>query len=259
MLKAFMELREIQQVFEDAAEVLEEDIGTPICLPSCGLCCQHNLPMWKTIEAIHAVSVLTGTGRIKQAVGIAENWLLDKHKEATLYEGMPVGFASPKLREEWHLMAQSRCPFLMDDMSCFIHDVRPLVCRAFNVTRDGSEICPRPLGKGEDQTHRRYIPASILKQKIQEWEEKCRRKNKSWLIAGFIPTTFFRAAKERKFRDYVHDNRIASAKLIGTEMDTSLMWQPQLDALRSGISPDLVAAGRNVEDWSKVAQFKPAY
>jgi Fe-S-cluster containining protein len=243
MIEAFTQIREIHQVFGEAQQVLEEDIGRPICIPNCGLCCEHNIPFTMTIEAVYAVSVLTGTGRLKKIVKMAEGWLLEHHPFATVFEGMPHGFASPKLKEEWQAVIHSQCPFLDTvTKACLVHDCRPFACRAWGVTRDGAGICPRPLGRGETETQRRYITAEGLRSYIRQCRKGWERKNKTWIIAGTFPAVLYRAAEPEKFRKYVLDNRIASAKIIGVDFESSLMWQPQVEALRGGVSPDLVVS-----------------
>jgi hypothetical protein len=72
---------------------------------------------------------------------------------------------------------------------------------------------------------------------VEEFKADCERKPE-WKIYGFAPTLLYRAAEPDKFRALVDDNRIPSAKIIGTAFDTNLMWQPDLDAQRQG---DLVA------------------
>jgi len=244
MIGAFLNLREIHQVFDAAEHILEEHIGTPICMSKCGICCQHTVPPFMTIEAINAVSYLTGMGQLTKMVSIAEGWLLEKHSFATLYEGMPRGWASPKLKEEWASVSGSQCPFLGQDVRCLLYKVRPLTCRSFGVTRDNSDICPRPLGRGESATLRRYIPADMLRDKIASCRKEWEKKNKTWIISGLAPTMLYRVAEPEKFKNLVDSNRIASAKIIGIEHETSLMWQPQVIALRDGMAPDLVAAMR---------------
>ncbi|KKM60859.1 hypothetical protein LCGC14_1537480, partial [marine sediment metagenome] len=67
-----------------------------------------------------------------------------------------------------------------------------------------------------------------------------KRRQPVWAIRSWIPTVIFRAASPKKFKEYIEENKIASAKLLGMDIDTSLMWQPQLDDLRSGKTPDQV-------------------
>ena len=242
MIEAFTQIREIHQVFHDAERVLEEDIGRPSCISNCGICCMTNIPSAMTIEAIYAVSSLTGKGTLRKMVSLAEGWLLEKHSFATIYEGMPHGFTSPRLRDEWQAVIRSQCPFLTTDTkSCLTHACRPFACRAYGVTRDNSDLCPRPLGRGESTTKRRYIPADKLKEYIVQCRAEWVGKNKAWVIAGPFPTTLYRSAEPEKFRQYVLDNKIASAKIIGVDFESNLMWQPQVNALRTGVSPDLVA------------------
>jgi Fe-S-cluster containining protein len=242
MIEAFKQLRQIHKIFALAAERLEEDIGKPVCISSCGICCQHNTPRWMTIEAINAVSVLTGLGRLSKALSIAEGWLLEQNQEAMTYEGMPVGWASPRVRDEFNALAVSQCPFLEQDMRCGIYEVRPLTCRAFGVTRDNADTCLRPPGKGETITQRRYIHTPVFRQMVEDFRKRCGEKNQTWVHAGFVPTLLFRAGKEKKFRDLVKDNAIASAKIVGVDYETTLMWQPQVDAIRRGVMPELALA-----------------
>lgn len=242
MIEAFIKLRRIHRVFDLAEKTLEEDIGKPTCISSCGLCCQHNTPQWMTIEAIQAISVLTGAGRLQKAMSDAEGWLLEQHQQAKTYEGMPVGWASPRVREEYNALAVTQCPFLNGDMRCSIYEVRPLTCRAFGVTRDNADTCPRPPGRGETITQRRYIQAPVFRKMVDEWRHECQGKNPTWVTAGFVPTLLFRAGNEKKFRELVKDNKIASAKIVGVDYETTLMWQPQVNAIRRGVMPELALA-----------------
>ena len=239
MLEAFMQLRDVRQAFSEADEILRDYIGKSTCVSSCGKCCMVNVPNWMTIEAIYALSVLTGAGRLEEINQIAEGWLLEHHSSATIYEGMCTGFLSPNLKGEWQSVMRSQCPFLDSKLECVIHDVRPLSCMACGVTREVSEICPRPLGRGESDTQRMIIPAPLLRNRINELRAEWKIKNPAWIVSGSVPSVFYRASKPEKFKEMVLDNKIASAKIIGTEYEASIMWQPQVNALRQGIIPDL--------------------
>lgn len=249
MIQAFYQLRHIHKEFARAASALEAGIGRPGCIPSCGICCQQNTPFWMTIEGIHAISVLTGNHAVGKMVSIAEGWLLEHHKPATLYEGMPIGMASTKLREEWQAVMRSQCPFLDAQMLCLIHEVRPLTCRAYGVTRDtvnqeGVDFCPRPVGQGETVNQKLVVEGSPIRAMTNTFRAECVAKNKAWIVSGFVPTVLFRVAQPDKFKKYVLDNQIASAKLVGVEYETTLMWQPQIVALREGRSPELALLAR---------------
>lgn len=250
MIQAFKGLTALNKAFGQMQGVLEGHLGTPICIPNCGICCLHNSPHCMIIEAIYMVSSLIGEGRLHKVLDVAENWLLEKDPEVTIYRGLPAGILPPDLKNEWAMIYKRRCPFLTEDLSCLVHTCRPMVCQAFGVTRD-AEGCPRPLGRGETSTSHAYMGSKdrlTLATIVQEFKDQCERRKPEWVIRGFIPTLLFRAAKPDKFRAYVDDNRIASAKIVGTAFDTSLMWQPQLDALRQGVTPDVVAYAYNTAD-----------
>lgn len=244
MIQAFMNLSHLHKQFLQAQWSLEARLQTPVCLPGCGRCCTVKSCM--IIEAINMNSVLTGEGRLKAAVAIAENWLLERepvgaNELALSYKGLPVGIVPSEIRQEREQVAKGRCPFLTDDLKCFIYNCRPMVCMAQGVTREIA-VCPRPLGMGESSTRRMFASSGKLSSLVEEFKRDCGRMPE-WRIYGFAPTLLYRTAEPDKFRAMVDDNRIPSAKIIGTEIDTNLMWQPQVQALKEGLSPDLIAAG----------------
>lgn len=222
--------------------VLQQTIGVSTCMSGCGKCCEHNIPYWRTIEAISAVSMLMGTAKLASAVSVAEGWLLDHHKEAPTYEGMHEGFTSPRIHQEWLDLRLSQCPFLQENKQCMIHLMRPLVCRAYGVTYADMDGCQRPPGKGETLYNHKYSDTIKLKMALSQFWLDCKARKPEWIIASFCPTLLYRAAEPDKFKKMVKDNQIASAKTIGVDYEVSLFWQPQLDALNRGESPDLVAA-----------------
>jgi hypothetical protein len=79
-------------------------------------------------------------------------------------------------------------------------------------------------------------------QDIHSFKEQYRDNHREWITFSFFPTLLYRAAREKEFREMVRDNRIATAKIIGTELDQTLAWQPQIEALQKGVDPDLVAS-----------------
>lgn len=252
MIKAFLGLSSLHRAFSHLQGVLEETIGTPICMANCGLCCQDNTPTCMIIEACNMVSSLLGRD-LSRALQAAEHWLLEKDPRITIYRGLPVGLLPRDLLMERGKVSKGRCPFLTDDLRCLIHSCRPLLCMAYGVTRDvmvdpGLGGCPRPLGRGETSTRQAVMTSGKIAPLVREFKDRCEKRKPEWVIRGFVPTLLFRAAEPDKFRAYVDDNRIASAKIIGTAFDASLMWQPQLDALRHGAAPDLVAYAYSTAD-----------
>lgn len=242
MLEAFRKLHQFHTAFDEAQRRLEETIGKPTCMSGCGLCCETNTPSCMIIESIDAVSILTGSGKLGKVLSITEGWLLERHNEAPSYDGMLVGcFVPPKIRDEFAALNRLRCPFLLDTKECLIHDARPMVCRAYGVTRSSMGGCPRAPGKGETLTQFMYMQVPGLMADIHGFKEHYRGSHREWVTFGFLPTLIYRAAREKQFRDMVRDNRIATAKIIGTELDQTLMWQPQIEAIQKGMGPDLVA------------------
>ncbi len=240
MIEAFMGLHLIQKAFDQAALDLQDQLGVSLCR-NCGECCEHNTPVWMAIEALNAVSVLAGRPVYRQAVSAAEGWLLDRGR-LTVFEGVPIGAPSSRLIDELHLITNGPCPFRSNG-GCLIYEARPLTCRAFGVTRESANYCRRPFGKGETVTYRRWISDPCLRQAVDYYKAVIGKRNPSWLQHGQVPTLLYRAAREPKFRTLIKDNRIASAKLCSDgNVDLSLMWQPQVDLINRGVSPDLVAS-----------------
>jgi hypothetical protein len=174
------------------------------------------------IEGANMVSFLTGEGLLSKAVQIAEDWLLHKHKEATIYRGLPVGVVPSDIKNEWLQLMDSRCPFLDEKAKCVIYSSRPLMCHARGITLD-IPYCPRPLGRGELSNRRAVIGNGPLRERVQAFKADCQRQPE-WTVRGLAPAILYRAAEREKWRGLVDDNRIASAKIIGTEMDFDLMW-----------------------------------
>jgi len=94
-------------------------------------------------------------------------------------------------------------------------------------------------------TQRIFIPADDLRNRIDSLRAQWKMKQPAWIISGPIPTVLFRAAEPEKFKRMVMDNTAASAKIIGVDYETSLMWQSQVNALRKGVSPDVAVATLN--------------
>ena len=241
MIEAFLWLRRIHKGFNNASICLEECIKTPLCMPKCGKCCEINTPMWTTIEAIHAISVLSGRAKIAKMTSIAEGWLVERDTSLS-YNGMITGLVPAKITEEWRRVSRSRCPFLAYDKSCLVHEVRPLVCQAYGVTVDSSEICPRKLGYNETKSQVMTVDGTPLREEILKFKDYCRSKEPAWLKSSFVSSVLYRAAKPDKFTELLGRNSIPSARIIGIDIDVNLMWQPQLDELKKGMSPDMVAS-----------------
>jgi Fe-S-cluster containining protein len=243
MLEALIRLDEVQKGFDGAASYLEKELKTPICT-GCGKCCENNTPVSSTIEAINAVSILTGNGKLGEALKMANAWLLERDNKATSYEGLIAGsFVPAKIMDEYSNLLVSQCPFYTHEKTCFIHEVRPFACRAFGVTKSNTGFCNRPEGIGESLTKHLYVNSPDLMNVHKKLKDMCYKKNKSWMVTGLFPTLLYRAAMQKEFYELVKDNKIPSAKIIGADIDTALLWEVQKEAIDAGINPDLVACG----------------
>ncbi len=237
MIVALQGLGIVHDEFSSAAAALEQGIGRPICMEKCGRCCEHNTPYATALEAVNAASRLVGQGKLAHALDLAEGWLTDS--TGMRMDGIPTGVIKEEIRKEWDKVRLDQCPFLTEDKRCGIWDVRPLSCRAAGVTRDLTPICPRPLGKGERDGAPMVVNGEPIRQRWEALVTRIRQGGPDLLVHGFMPALLLRAADPARFRKAVE--RAPSAKLIGTEVDPSLLWQEQLDDLRRGVAPELVA------------------
>lgn len=227
MIDTLLELERVYRGFDTAADELSRHLGVPICVPGCGKCCLTTLA--HRIEAIYALSTLTAA--LEQIVNLAEGWLLDKHKQAPTYEGVTLGFAKRKLAQEfWDLSSHTPCPFLTSDKFCLIYRGRPMVCRAYGVTHMPTptpDFCSRPRGIGETDTVKAWADVPSLQKAVADFIRNL--PDPDLRVAGLLPTAIFKQAQPDKYRSYIEDNRIASAKLIGLpQQNLGLLWQEQM-------------------------------
>ncbi len=230
MIEALASLSQVHKDMDAARVALETQLGVPICIPNCGKCCETVLA--HRIEADFAISAMIGEGKFYEMVSRCEGWLLERHKEAQIYEGPPVGVVQAKVAEEWHRLVHLPCLFFEGNKGCLIYSGRPLVCRAFGVTHAPGptpDFCPRPLGVGEDQRRRGYVDSQQLQQKVKTLLAGLQ--DKEWATSGWLPTIIYREACPDKYKALVADNKIASAKLIGVTQDYGLLWQEQMEVI----------------------------
>jgi Fe-S-cluster containining protein len=230
MLQEFMGLRRIHSFIDETEAHLVAKLGVPICIPNCGKCCEENCVTIYSIEASLILSYVIGDGKLK-IIDWCRGWLLEKHTGVTIYTGIPYGVIGEQLKSEWNALVRTPCPMLTSDKRCNIHTMRPLVCRAYGVTRDAGVGCPRPIGKGESVNSRAYMggaASDYLEDEVNKYFGKMRAEHPDYTKVGFLPTMIFRQAREQEFRELIAENKISSAKLIGTDVATQLLWAKQL-------------------------------
>lgn len=232
MLQSYAELRELHTLIEQSSKWLSNQLGGPICIENCGRCCKDNTPTIHSIEASYILSFILGSGDLK-IVDWCRGWLLEHHSCATIYNGMPHGVVKHDVLMEWNALQRSPCILLTPDNRCMIHKFEPLPCAAWGVLKAPAMYCPRPLGKCETENNRAYVgsePALLIMKATKEFKENLKKRNPDWAQMGFLPTMIFRQAREKEFRQMIADNKIASAKLIGTDYSLQSLFQAQVDA-----------------------------
>lgn len=230
-LQGYIGLETVHKGFEEAAQQLSKHLGVPLCVESCGLCC-INVPVAYELEVAYAYSSLLGKG-FDEALSRAEGWLLDR-SNLTIYEGVPVGIITGRLREDYDALHATQCPFLDRDKRCIVYEARPLPCRAYGVSRMPAPNCKRPLGKREDDRARAIFGGNGAQQLRKMLDMLLENIPEIWKINSFFPTMLFRQAKPDKFQQMIENNLIASAKLVGTGESHGLLWQEQLEAIWQG-------------------------
>jgi len=216
MIESLLGLEKIYRQFDAAGGNLERQLGVSICQPGCGKCCEITVPVIWRIEAVYAISKALGVEIYERMVSDAEGWLLDRHKCTPTYEGPKPGYLNDKVKDEFYALIKTHCPFHDIDMSCYIHSGRPMVCRAYGVTHmpgPNPDSCPRPLGIGETESTRAWVDIPNLKTQVLSLMGSLN--DPDLRVCGLLPTAIFKLAHPDKYQDYIEDNRIASAKLIG--------------------------------------------
>jgi len=233
-LECFQALKAVHAAYDLAADQLSQQLGVPLCVEDCGLCCMVNVPFAYGIEAAFAVANLLFSDNLPEILARAKDWLEESHGLSIHHEiiGGETLEVSQALNNEINSLARTCCPFLDDDKRCLIHHYRPLTCRAFGVTRIAHNDCKRPLGKNE-VTKTAYfggLGATAIKDVLD------------WLLAedpnpigsqsGFFPSLIYAIARPNKYRKLAMSGNVATAKLILSKGAQGLLWQDQLERER---------------------------
>lgn len=226
MTNSLTELGDIYNKLSLAESALESHIGVPICIPGCGKCCE--ITVARRVEATYALATIRNTSKYKEIMSRAERWLLTRHKGLRIYGRVSQGAISKKLIEEFYTVVRLTCPFRDDDKRCLLYEGRPLVGRAYGVTRVAgptATMCPRPLGKNETKLYHAYIDDPNLKAQINKWASNLSMEDR---LTGFLPAILYREAYPARYL-YLSNGRVASAKILGSQEYGGMLWQEQLE------------------------------
>ncbi len=240
MLECYKALKMVHMGYDLAANQLTNKLGVPLCVPNCGLCCEVNVVYAYGLEAAFAVSSLAAEPvLLSQVLNRAEGWLMDTDKSAPtkvpVIGGEPI-MVTRELSGEIDGVAGKACPFLNSDKTCLIHAYRPLVCRAFGVTRIAHRDCRRPTGKIEHGAKVAYfggLGATAVKDVIEEILREV--PTPTGPKSGFFPTLLYAIAKPGLYRKLAMSGNISTAKLLMFDDFHGLLWQDQLEKYREAI------------------------
>lgn len=236
-LRPLVALDATYRAFDAAATELELAIGVPICISSCGKCCEVTVPVAWRIEAQFLVSWLLGQGgeMLSQVLSACEGWLLERHPflRTRGVQGILTPAQWDTVRPEVdHLMLESPCPFLTGDKVCLIHGGRALVCRAYGVSRLPARFCPRPLSRMENLETRAHIGDDTpLGRKLRAMVEETVKRGAGRTGVRFLPTAIYEMLRPSKLEAYANDGLIASAKLVIMERNPVILFQRELNEL----------------------------
>jgi Fe-S-cluster containining protein len=240
LLGCYQALKMVHAGYELASSQLSQVLGVPLCVPGCGLCCQVNVVYAYGVEAAFAVSNLATDKKLGEVINRAKDWLLENDKDAPTH--VPVVGGEPivltkGLSGEIDLLAGKGCPFLNSEKNCVIHTYRPLVCRAFGVTRIAHKDCRRPIGKAEVYGKVAYF-GGLGSTAIKDVLEEILREVPTSIGAqsGFFPTLLFAIAQPAEYRKLALSGKVSTAKLLLFDNFHGLLWQDQLERYREVVA-----------------------
>jgi Fe-S-cluster containining protein len=238
ILECYKALKMVHLGYDLAAGQLSKQLGVPLCVENCGLCCQINVVCAYGIEAAYAVSnIATDLSTFKLITDRAEGWLRENYPSAPtkipVVGGEPIALTSG-LNKEIDVLAEGQCPFYDSNTKlCLIHQYRPLVCRAFGVTRVAHKDCRRPESPCEHGQKLAYFGGlgataikDVLDKLLEEWPTAIGAKS------GFFPSLILAIAQPARYRKLAMSGEVSTAKLLLLDDFHGLLWQDQLEQYR---------------------------
>ena len=195
-----------------------------ICLPNCARCCMDNTVRVLECEAAYVVSVLLSKPyKLRKVLDIAAGWL----QQSEGFDTRPPSALTDEERfREYAKAVSAPCPFLTRDKLCLIHEARPVVCRAYGVTRATGPECPRPLSKMRPVPYIGGEPEARLKDIMGRVSKDA--------TSGLLPTLVLLAADPRRMNRLIRQG-VPAGKLLLRSGDlpgvlTQDQWVAELES-----------------------------
>ncbi len=204
--RAFNLLESMAKDLDYLGVILSHHLGGPICISSCGICCQQSFIAPEISAQYIAFNIKTLPLKKREMIeSRLEKWLL--------YEvpGVRLKFSEDGQKEEadrqteYEAIATLWCPFLDPEKMCLIYPWRDLNCRAWGVTRPMSAICQRLVYEGETINTRQHVgPSNPLVKgvlwQVEELRQLCLANMPEALRKGWLPTMVYRLLKPEGWR-----------------------------------------------------------
>lgn len=216
-------LYSIHKDLDYLATVMSYQLGGPICVPDCGICCHETL-------IIPQVSALWISSAIKTLPNETQRFLIERLEKWLLLELPDVrlrfsedGEAEQALRKrEYESVGYGAwCPFLTNDSKCLIYPWRDVVCRSWGVTQAVWPDCPRPVYAGETEKQRKYVKvAELIHQQISSMTTFLKEHYPEGIRTGWLPNLVYMNLKPDKWPKL--RSRIQQAKYA--VFDSDHLW-----------------------------------
>lgn len=248
------DIHAIHLAYALAQQAVEARIGNPICIPNCGLCCQHNSIVAWGMESYFTAAWLWGQPKlIKPVLDRARDWLTEPG-QWTYGRKISAGAFDKLARVEMTRAMNTRCCWLTEENGCLIHGGRPIVCRAYGVTRESPESCPRPLNPVKETGGKRiYADARSADLPIYNFVMQLQTTYQKWEYArqGFLANLLYMHFRTQEYTGLIDDGKIPIVKAIsGWGDDLTLLFQHQVENLHitdAQLDEALKAGAKTVE------------
>ncbi len=243
-ITALERLMQLHSIWAEAQVEIQEYTGRPLCVSNCGLCCKTNTVLALGVEADYAASTLVNMGPLARGKVLdrIRNWLLEpalytiwpgggEHIETPLrdLQANQIESERRRLALEISVMVRGPCPLLDEDMQCMVHEARPLVCRAYGVTRLPGTYCLRPAGIGETPEYRAIWEgpgAQDLWAKTKDFLRSLEGQTRLYTTSPF-PTAIYQRFRGKDFERIKPS--IPVARMFTSNAYTAVLFQAQDD------------------------------